>query len=196
MMASRIAKWRAGMALVAGLALLAACEMPPGSASQYSRIRLLLTDAPSPEIESAVVWISRAYLVPGEEGESVVVTDEPQEYDLLDLQNGVTALLGEATVAAGPYAQLRLVVDSARLTLANGATFQDGASSRTLKVPSGHESGIKVIFPGGLELTEDVDVVVDFDVAKNFVFQGPPAGPHSVLFTPVLKGTAQPSQPI
>jgi hypothetical protein len=36
------------------------------------------------------------------------VTDEPQEYDLLDLQNGVTALLGEATVAAGPYAQLRL----------------------------------------------------------------------------------------
>ncbi len=195
MMASRIAKWRAGMALVAGLALFAACEMPPGSASQYSRIRLLLTDAPGPEIESAVVWISRAYLVPGEEGEAVVVTDEPQEYDLLDLQNGVTALLGEATVAAGPYAQLRLVVDSARLTLANGATFQDGSSARTLKVPSGHESGIKVIFPGGLELTEDVDVVVDFDVAKNFVFQGPPTRPMSVLFTPVLKGTAQPSQP-
>jgi hypothetical protein len=53
----------------------------------------------------------------------------------------------------------------------------------------------KVIFPGGLELAEDVDVVVDFDVAKNFVFQGPPTSPMSVLFTPVLKGTGQPSQP-
>jgi hypothetical protein len=163
-----------------------------------SRVRLLLTDAPAPEIESAVVWISRAYLVPGddaEDGQFVTLTDEPQEYDLLELQNGVTALLGEADVPSGPYAQLRLVVDSARLTLAAGTTFQDGSGTRMLKVPSGHETGIKVVFPGGLELADDVDLVVDFDVEQNFVFQGPPTRPMSVLFTPVLKGSAQPSQP-
>lgn len=179
----------AAATMVAGLAFLTGCEAlsSPGTA----RVRLLLTDAPGPDIESALVWISRAYLVPGENGAAVTVTDEPQEYDLLQLQHGVTALLGEADVAAGPYAQLRLVVDSARLTLAAGATFEDGSSQRTLKVPSGHETGIKVVFPGGLALNGDVDLVVDFDVQQNFIFQGPPTRPHSVLFTPVLKGTAQ-----
>jgi hypothetical protein len=193
MTVSRMA-WRAGVTLLAGLAL-AACEMPPGSASEQSRIRLLLTDAPGPDIESAVVWISRAYLVPGEEGEAVVVTDEPQEHDLLLLQNGVTALLGDASVPAGTYAQLRLVVDSARLTLADGFTFDDGSTTKSLRVPSGAQTGIKVNFAGGLDLTGDVDVVVDFDVAQNFVFQGPPQGPYRVLFTPHLKGSAEPLQP-
>ena len=94
-----------------------------------------------------------------------------------------------------PDAQLRLVVDSARITLADGFTFQDGSTTKSLKVPSGGHSGIKVSFPGKLDLTEDVDVVVDFDVAQNFVFQGPPARPHDVLFTPHLKGSVQPLQP-
>lgn len=191
----RIAGLRAGVALLAGLSIVAACDTLPGSGPATSRVRLLLTDAPGPDIESAVVWISRAYLVPGLEGESVVVTADAQEFDLLELQNGVTALLGDATVPAGRYAQLRLVVDSARLTLAAGAAFHDGSTTKTLTVPSGSETGIKVNFAGGLDLTSNTDLVVDFDVAGNFVFQGPPAGPFRVLFTPHLKGSALPSQP-
>lgn len=186
---------RAGLAVVAGLLIIAACEGLPGSGPATSRVRLLLTDAPGPGIESAEVWVSRAYLVPGDSGGSVVITDEPQQFDLLELQNGVTALLGDATVPAGTYAQLRLIVDSARLTLVDGATFADGSSTKTLTVPSGSESGIKVNFAGGLDLTADANLVVDFDVADNFVFQGPPAGPFRVLFTPHLKGSAQPPQP-
>lgn len=187
-------KWRSRVAALALLGLIA-CEIPPQGGSSTSRVRLLLTDAPGPAIESAVVWISRAYLVPADDSAFVIVTEDPQEYDLLDLQNGVTALLGDTSVPAGTYAQLRLVVDSARVTLADSATFQDGSNTRTLKVPSGPQSGIKVSFTEGLELTEDVDVVVDFDVAENFVFQGPPTRPLSVLFTPHLKGSVQPSQP-
>lgn len=188
----RFAGRRAGAAVAAGLAVVMACSVVPASAPT-SRLRLHLTDAPAPDIASAVVWISRAYLVPGEQGEAVVVTDEPQEYDLLELQNGVTALLGDATVPAGQYAQLRLVVDSARLTLAGGFTFADGSTTKSLKVPSGSQTGIKVNFAGTLDLTADADVVVDFAVAENFVFQGPRDGPFSVLFTPHLKGSVRPS---
>jgi len=177
---------------IVSLSILAACD---ASGPATSRVRLLLTDAPGPGIESAVVWVSRAYLTPGDSDGPVVVADVPSEHDLLQLQNGVTALLGTATVPAGRYSQLRLVVDSARLTLVAGATFDDGSSTKSLKVPSGSESGIKVSFPGGLDLTADADLVVDFDVADNFVFQGPSSGPYRVLFTPHLKGTAQPPQP-
>ena len=183
----------------AGLLLLG-CNIGSDLSSATSRVRLHLTDAPGPDIESAMVWISRAYLIAGSDSGSdstgrVIVTDEPQEYDLLELQDGITALLGDAEVPAAEYSQLRLVVDSARLTLADGFTFADGSTTRSLKVPSGGQSGIKVSFPGKLDLTEDVDVVVDFDVAQNFVFQGPPARPHDVLFTPHLKGSVQPLQP-
>lgn len=161
-----------------------------------SRVRLHLTDAPGPGIASAQVWVSRAYLVPGDAGEQVVLASEPQEYDLLTLQNGVTALVGEATIPTGDYSQLRLVVDSARLTLADDAMFADGSQSRTLKVPSGPQSGIKVNFAAKLSITEEAtDLVIDFDVAQNFVFQGPAAGPFDVLFTPHLKGTTRPVQP-
>ena len=180
----------------AAAVLLMGCNIGSDLNSATSRVRLHLTDAPAPDIESAMVWISSAYLTPGSDsGSRVVVTDEPQEYDLLELQDGVTALLGDADVPAGEYAQLRLVVDSARLTLAAGFTFADGSTTKSLKVPSGGQSGIKVSFPGQLNLTEDTDVVIDFDVATNFVFQGPPAGPFGVLFTPHLKGSVQPLQP-
>jgi hypothetical protein len=178
--------------MAAGLALFG-CESSVSTDS--SRVRLHLTDAPGPGIASAQVWISRAYLVPGQAGEQVVLTSDPQEYDLLTLQDGVTALLGDATVPTGDYAQLRLVVDSARLTLEDGASFADGSASRTLKVPSGPQTGIKVNFAGGLHITEDTDLLVDFSVADNFVFQGPPARPMGVLFTPHLKGSASPAQP-
>jgi len=181
------------IALLAGVLLLAACKST--SAPTLSRVRLHLTDAPGPGIASARVWISRAYLVPGQAGEQVVVTADPQDYDLLTLQNGVTALLGDATVPAGDYSQLRLVVDSARVMLVDGASFADGTTSRTLKVSSGAETGIKVNFAGRLHIAEDTDLIIDFSVADNFVFEGPPPRPFGVLFTPHLKGSSSPTQP-
>ncbi|MGH7752189.1 MAG: DUF4382 domain-containing protein [Gemmatimonadales bacterium] len=164
---------------------LVACD---GTGPQLAQVNLYLTDAPSDQIASAQVWISRAYLVPG----GFTITSTPQQFDLLTLQNGVTALLGSNDIPVGDYAQLRLVVDSAKITLGDGATFADGSSARTLKVPSGAESGIKVTFPGRLHVDPaGADIVVDFPVAKNFVFQGPASSPHGVLFTPTLHGTVQ-----
>ena len=167
------------------LAGLFACE---GTGPQFAQVKLYLKDAPSDQIASAQVWISRAYLVPG----GFTITSTPQQFDLLTLQNGVTALLGSNAIPVGDYAQLRLVVDSAKVSLVDGATFADGSSSRTLKVPSGAESGIKVVFPGRVHIDPaGADIVVDFPVAENFVFQGPAAKPHGVLFTPTLRGTVQ-----
>ena len=174
---------------------LIACQ---GTGLQFAPVKLYLMDAPSDQIASAQVWISRAYLVGGGESDTdaakpgFTITDTPQQYDLLQLQNGVTALLGSDLIPVGDYAQLRLVVDSAKVTLVDGATFADGSSSRTLKVPSGAQSGIKVVFAGPLHIDPaGAAIVVDFPVGENFVFQGPSASPLGVLFTPTLHGTVQ-----
>lgn len=181
----------------------AACQGEPTSApSGMVHLRVQLTDAPSVDFDSAIVYIGAVTLLPVE-GDPVIVTTMGGRFDLLQLQNGVTAELGDVTIPAGDYRELRLVVDSAIVGLAAPYEFTDGTTERSLKVPSGSRSGIKVklhstdadstvpyvtLTPGEMAL------VVDFDVARNFKIQGnpdTPAGLKGVLFTPVLRAVVR-----
>lgn len=200
--------------LLAGTLAIAACDPAPMASEAPGRVQILLTDAPADDLDEARVWISRVYLVPGEEAPDTVPgtgpggqgpaggppfvdlfhdPENPLTFDLLQLRDGVVAdLTGEVEVPAGRYRQLRLVVSEARVTLAEGLTFEDGTTTRPLQVPGGARVGIRVNLTdairseGGLLST----ILVDFDVNENFVFQGnprTPAGLRGVLFTPVLR---------
>lgn len=133
-------------------------------------------------------------------GGPVVIVEEGGTFDLLELQDGITELLGSAEVEVGTYAQLRFIVDSARVELKEGLTFRDGSTSQSLMVPSGSETGIKLNLDradgddsdGGTEVEEgeETSLIVDFDVSQSFVVQGnpnTPAGIRGFLFTPVLR---------
>jgi hypothetical protein len=185
--------------LFAGLvaaATFAACNS--GTEKTYGQLTVELTDAPNPMIESATAYISSVYLTGGgDDGDSTgghtVISSASQSYDLLDLTNGVTATLGSATIPTGTYSQLRLVVDSATITLKDPYKFADGTSTRSLKTPSAQQSGIKVNFSGALVIPEgSTTVVVDFDVSRNFLFIGPDStAPESVMFKPVLHASVK-----
>lgn len=175
------------------LALVVACSDSATGPAGEARVQIQLKDFPAELVATADVWISRVYLQ-GDEGGPVDLFNDPanpRHYDLLTLQDGVVAdLTAEEGVPEGRYNQLRLVVDSARVSLAEGVTFRDGTSERTLFVPSGAQTGIKV------QLHQDIEaeggtttvVLVDMDVSRNFVFQGSAAaGFHGVLFTPVIQ---------
>ena len=188
------------LVLVGAVLVAGACSDATGP--QRSRIRVELTDAPSDVIARADVWISQVYVQGG--GEETDSTDEgggrvvlfenaaePLHYDLLTLQDGVTAdLTGFVDVDAGTYQSLRLVVDSARVTLIDGVTFEDGTDNATLFVPSGSQSGIKVNLNDVVVVAEgeSVSILVDFDVNDNFVIQGEhgPGGVRRIIFTPSL----------
>lgn len=191
----------AGILMLLPLTLgLMACGDDGTGSEGPARVQVLLTDAPSDQIESAEIWVSRVYLQPGDDSDSSEGEgtgraelfndpDNPRHYDLLDLRNGVVADLTEpVSVESGIYGQLRLVVDSARITLVEGSTFADGSTVRSLEVPSGSSSGIKVQLarPLDAEAGELTIILVDFDVDRNFVFQGPADRPNGVLFTPTL----------
>jgi hypothetical protein len=182
--------------LMAGLTLVA-CDTPTEHQGN-AHLRILLTDAPSDYIESAVVEIGRIEILPANDGPPEVIVEDAGSYDLLDLQNGVTADLGIAPIDAGDYSELRMFVESAEITLAAGYEFNDGTTTRTLFVPSGAQTGIKIKLmspdgddDAGVTISQGETVlVVDFDVAQNFVIQGnpeTPAGIHGILFTPVLR---------
>jgi hypothetical protein len=185
---------------VAALAL-AACSGTTDAPAGMAHITVQLTDAPSVEFDSAVVEIGRVTLIPVE-GDPIVITEEGGRFDLLDLQNGVTATLGDEIIPAGDYSELRLVVTSAYVGLADPYAFENGDTESSLKVPSGAQSGIKVKLRSMdadtmvpfVSIDENVVLVVDFDVHQNFKTQGnfdTPAGLKGVLFTPVLRAVVR-----
>lgn len=167
---------------------------PEGMAS----VQVHLTDAPADYLSVAEVCIAQVYLQggEGEEGGRFVLWEkgdgDAQCFNLLELQGVSAAITPSVDVPPGTYAQLRLVVESAAVTLAEGYTFADGVeTTMDLSVPGGASSGIKVQLQEALfaEATELVEVTVDADVNRNFVLQGnpeTPAGIQGVLFTPHL----------
>ncbi len=182
------------MLAVAALALIAgACSSSSNSGPSTGSFSVVLTDATNPLVGSATVYTHGIYLIGGSDtsGQHVTITTTPASYDLLSLQNGVTAALGTSTIPVGTYSQMRLIVDSARITLAPPHKFTDSSTSKLLTVPSGQQTGIKVVMDSVLVHPGQTILVVDFDVSRNFVFQGGTTTPSGVLFKPVLHATVQ-----
>lgn len=195
------------LALLGALAVsgVAACDDVTGS--EDARMRVLLTDAPIDYIGAAYVDIGEVHLLgsgngDGDEDRIVLSLDGTDGLvNLLDLQGAATATLAEADLDPGFYSQLRLIVEEARVELAEGYEFNDGSTEMDLFVPSGAQTGIKLNLSGAdadedggpLEIRPGETVlVVDFDVSRSFVIQGnpeTPAGINSVLFTPTLRVT-------
>lgn len=95
----------------------------------------------------------------GDDGEWLVLVDSPSTWDLLTLQNGVTALLGQAEVAAETYDQIQLVVSEASVVV-DGVEFP-------LTIPSGSQTGLKLHHD--FDVTRDVEheLRLDFDAAAS-----------------------------
>ena len=104
----------------------------------------------------------------GEEDGRITLTDSTRQIDLLQLQNGNTALLAEGiAVPEGEYSQLRFVLGDENYVVVDG-------NRQMLQVPSGQQSGIKIILPE-VEIENDGDrleVTLDFDVDESFIEQG------------------------
>lgn len=187
---------QAALPLLAALAV-SACESVSGP--DMARLSVVLTDAPSDYLESATVDIGSVTLR-GADGTWTTVVEDGEVYDLLDLQNGVTALLGTVVIPAGTYTELRMVVQSATVTLLPEYQFEDGSQTMDLAVPSGASSGIKIALEnadgeeedGGVEISDQTVLVVDFDVSSNFVMLGTPdSGIKGFNFTPRLRAVVE-----
>jgi hypothetical protein len=194
--------WRTSVNLFAAFALAlvaAACGEPTRNSA--GKVTVLLTDAPG-DVKTAVVTISQIYLQGGESDDDassrVILRDTPVTTDLLTLVDSTTPLVKDATIPAGTYSQLRFVISGAYIEVDNGdGTTSIYASSPTyaglpagatvkgsLQTPSYSSSGLKVSVPGGITISDQTVLLVDFDVSQSF---GKEAGGQWVM-SPLLKG--------
>lgn len=163
-------------------------------------LRILLTDAPADYIAAAEVDIGRVELLPADEdGAPIVLSEDGTDgfVNLLDFQDAATMQLAEAEIDEGAYAQLRLIVEAARVSLVEGYAFRDGSTEMDLFVPSGAQTGIKLNLKGDDDsplyiVPGEMVLVLDFDVNRSFVLRGnfeTPAGVHGVNFKPTIRVT-------
>lgn len=171
--------------LLAGASvLMAACSLFSSDSSEGT-LTLLLTDAPFPFdlVDEANVTISRVEIV-GQDSGPTPILEDVRTYNLLELRDGVTAVLGEVDLPAGKYPQIRMIVDEAEIKLIDGRTFD-------LFVPSGAQTGLKILLQS-FEIVADqaIELTLDFDVNLSFIPQGnieTAAGIQGFIFTPVVK---------
>ena len=144
-------------------------EATTGKASFY------LTDGPMEADNVSGVFITFTSVeVSGPAGwETVKTYEEPQTVNLLDLQNGETFFIEEAELTAGSYGQVRLGLlnNENADPLNNYVAFTDG-SVEAITVPSGDQTGYKVV--GGFTIPAGgvTAVTIDFDVRKSVVNTG------------------------
>lgn len=121
-----------------------------------------------------------------------VLASPNASFNLLALQNGVTATLGETSLPAGTYNGFRLIIDPSKssVTLKNGRELS-GTSSPNVTFPSASKSGIKIVLDKPVEIVggSTTTLIVDFDVNNSFVQRGNSIEKNGLLFKPVIKAS-------
>jgi hypothetical protein len=174
------------------LAVGAATFLLPGcggggeaSSPQTGRLTLGVTDAPVDDATAVVVKFTAVELKP-EAGDAFTIELNPApSIDLLALAGGSSRpLFADREVPAGRYTWLRLMVEtqantpSSYIDLENGARFP-------LVVPSGSESGLKLIRGFTVAAGSQSNFTIDFDLRKSVI--APPGQSPDYLLKPVLR---------
>ena len=154
------------------LAMLAALGVSCGQALGTGTLKLYLSDAPIDAENVTGVYITINEIQYHLDGQWITCEEfaGPQTYNLLELTGGNFTLLGELTLPAGNYTQIRFMLDIPEKGPhpANPGCYIEFADNSTepLFVPSGGETGYKAIGHFEVSVNGTVEVTADFDIRK------------------------------
>ena len=158
-------------ALLPAMAVLAAVTLAGCSDDPTGNLQMNLVDAPTRISGVEAISITFSSVATHASGnaratasgwEEIVNSGRPagqRTFDLLQLVNGVQATLGIGELPTGNYTQIRIIIDSATITV-NGAT-------EPLTIPSGEQTGLKLVGTFTINEDETFQLTVDFDAARS-----------------------------
>lgn len=178
------------------LVLLAACGGGGGDSSSVVTMGSLstsLTDSSTDEYRAIYVTVEKVEVNPADGSGWRTVATPGTTYNLLDLVNGVREELGIAFLDSGHYDQLRLILgdqpDGGTNILAQRHPFANYLIDQSdtvfeLKVPSGLQTGIKVVHGFDISENQTTELILDFDAMRSVIKAGN-SGKH--LLKPTIK---------
>jgi len=153
--------------------------------TQNGFLSLGITDAPIDDAAEVWVQFDGIVLKPLTALEPITLSfDTPMSIDLLALQGPKSAqMLINETLPADSYEWLRLMVTASADGVQDSYIKLKDESIHELNIPSGSESGLKII--GGLEVIANTptSMTIDFDLRKSITLTG--SGKYEL--SPVLK---------
>lgn len=156
-----------------------------GDSAGTGMLNLAVTDAPVDGATHVVVKFTAVELKPVN-GDPVSYDISPDKsVDLLALAGGGSAMLLDGlTVPAGNYEWMRLLISAQQNVMDSYIELSDG-TQHPLFVPSGEESGLKLIRGFTIAAGGHTDFVADFDLRKSVV--APPGQSPDYLLKPVVR---------
>lgn len=157
-----------------------------GGSSGTGTLSASLTDAATDQYQAVYVTINEIQVnrsADGEETEAgwVSVGTPNKTYNLLDLVNGVRESLGITDLPSGHYTQMRLILsetpDDSINILSEAHLFANyvidlSGETHELKVPSGMQTGIKIVQGFDVNENETTELVLDFNASASVVVAG------------------------
>lgn len=141
-------------------------DAPPESGGT-GQVKMYIVDSPSAYDAVNIVVLSVQVHQAGLDSLSgwVVVNDTPATHDLLVLRNGANAILGSATLNAGMYNQIRLLIGTGSNVVIAGVPYG-------LEIPSGMQTGVKLNHPFTIQPNATYELTLDFDAERSVVQTG------------------------
>jgi hypothetical protein len=168
-------------------ALLVGCGGGGGAdpSSGVGRLTLGITDAPVDDATAVVVKFTAIELKPAGGDPISIALDPALSIDLLDLADGSSRdLLVNREVPAGHYEWVRLMIEAQQNTPSSYIDLSDGQRF-PLFVPSGSESGLKLVRGFDVAVGSASDFTIDFDLRKSVI--APPGQSPNYILKPALR---------
>jgi len=171
------------------LAHLAGCggggSDSPAAQSQFGSITVRVSDSPVTSAKRVVVQFTGLEIKPVGDAGPEVFDFAPRQIDLLALDGGGSeVLLADELLPAGEYESIRLKVNAGRNGSDSFIELDDG-SIHPLFIPSGNQTGLKLIRGFTIGAGSTHNFTIDFDLRKSVIH--PPGLGDPYLLKPVLR---------
>jgi len=146
--------------LAIGMVAFAGCSID--STPGMGTLEVKLHDAPA-DFDEVNIFIERVEVnnTTNEEEGWQVISEPNQQYNLLELTNGVFEVIGETELEEGFYPQIRLI-----LSRDNNNVVVDG-EVHDLFIPSGAQTGVKLNVDAEIEEGFTYTLLLDFDALRS-----------------------------
>ena len=157
--------------------LLSGCDGTSPTSGE-GRIRIYLVDSPAvfEEVNIVVELVEVHQADADPESGWAIVNSNAATYNLLELTDGASAVLGEAALSVGRYTQIRLVIGEDSYVVVDG-------TQKNLTIPSGVQTGVKLVHQFEIEEGQLYELTLDFDADRSVVT----APPDQYLLIPVIR---------
>jgi hypothetical protein len=154
------------------------CSESTSPETGQGQLKMTMVDAPAAYNEVNIVVTRVEVHIADSDSNSgwFVINDNATTYDLLTLRNGASVILGNNSLDAGHYTQIRLIIGTGSNVVVDGITYP-------LEIPGGEQSGVKLNHQFEIQSGLIYELLLDFDADRSIV----PTGNGQYKLKPVIR---------